>query len=157
MEPTTADAVSPNDRYRVPPPPVTMSTTRIAHAGQLTPGWSRAMMLTWLFVITSFIAVWVSSRNTGLSTWWLGPETEPRFLLINLLPFVVPTGMCLLCQLNVRRLPWFGIAGAVATAVIATGDVDRVPGYAVTEFTIAGGALLVSLACFAGLLRDAPT
>ena len=44
-------------------------------------------MLTWLFVVASFIAVWVSSRNTGLSTWWLGPESQPRFLLINLLPW----------------------------------------------------------------------
>jgi len=114
------------------------------------------MLLTWLFVVASFIAIWVSARNTGLSTWWLGPQTEPRFILINLLPFVAPVALSLMCQLALRRLPWFGIAAALATAAIAAGDISRVPGYAVAEFTIAGGALLSSLASFSGVLRDQP-
>ena len=97
------------------------------------------MLISWLFVIASFIAIWVSSRNTGLSTWWLGPETEPRFILINLLPFVAPAVLCLMCQLALRGLPWFGIVAALATAAIAIGDISRVPGYAVAEFTVAGG------------------
>ena len=112
--------------------------------------------MTWLFAIASFIAIWVSSRNTGLSTWWLGPETAPRLILLNLLPFVAPVTLSLLCQLAVRRLPWFSIAGALATAAIAAGDIARVPGYAVAEFAIAGGALLSSLASFSGVLRDTP-
>mgnify|MGYP002682640447 CR=1 FL=1 len=49
-----------------------------------------------------------------------------------------------------------GIAAALATAAIAAGDISRVPGYAVAEFTIAGGALLASLASFAGVLRKKP-
>ena len=143
-----------------PPPPLVIGAPLMAgqppraiRAGQLTPSWGRFFLLTWLFVIASLIAIWVSSRNTGLSTWWLGPETEPRFILINLLPFAAPMAMCLLCQLAVRGLPWFGIAAALANGAIAAGDVSRVPGYAVAEFTVAGGALLASLACFAGVLR----
>lgn len=125
--------------------------------GQLTVTWSRFLLITWLFVIASFIAIWVSSRNTGLSTWWLGPETAPRFLLINLLPFIAASAVCLTCQLALRGLPWFGIGGALLLAAIAAGDISRVPGYAVAEFTVAGGALLASVACFAGVLRAAPT
>jgi hypothetical protein len=127
---------------------------RAIRAGQLTLTWGRFLLLTWLFVVASFIAIWVSSRNTGLSTWWLGPETEPRFILINLLPFVAPVALCLMCQLALRWLPWFGIVAALVTAAIAAGDISRVPGYAVAEFTVAAGALFSSLACFAGVLHS---
>ena len=149
----------------MPPPPPTFAPQfapilplppREVRAGQLTLAWGRVLLLTWLFAIASFIAIWVSSRNTGLSTWWLGPQTAPRFILLNLLPFVAPVALGLMCQLALRRLPWFSIAAALATAAIAAGDISRVPGYAVAEFTIAGGALLSSLASFAGVLRDTP-
>jgi len=123
----------------------------------LTLAWNRYLLVTWLFVVASFIAIWVSSRHTGLSTWWLGPETAPRFILINLLPFIAPAAVCLMCQLAMRWLPWMGIGAALATAAIAAGDISRVPGYAVAEFTIAGGALLVSIAGFAGVLREGST
>ncbi len=130
---------------------------RTVRAGQLAVAWSRFLLVTWLFAVASFIAIWVSSRNTGLSTWWLGPETEPRSIFINLLPFVAPVAMCLACQLALRRLPLIGIAAALVTAAIAAGDISRVPGYAVAECTIAAGGLLASLACFAGVLRDEPS
>lgn len=113
-------------------------------------------MVTWLFAVASFIAIWVSSRNTGLSTWWLGPKPEPRSIIINLVPFVAPVVVCLMCQLAIRRLPWIGIGAALVTAAIAAGDISRVPGYAAAEFVVAGGGLLASLACFAGVLRDEP-
>lgn len=155
MEPTISIPPPP------PPAPVGASQFTFAprpprRAGQLTSGWNRFLLLTWLFVVASFIAIWVSSRNTGLSTWWLGPETAPRFILFNLLPFVAPAAVSLMCQLALRWLPWIGMAGALATAAIAAGDISRVPGYAVAEFTVAGGALLASLACFAGVLRAIP-
>ncbi len=127
---------------------------REIRAGQLTLGWGRLQLVTWLFVVGSFIAIWVSSRNIGISTWWLGPQTAPRFILLNLLPFVAPVAMCLMCQLALRWLPWFGIAAALATAAIASGDIPRVSGYAVAEFTVAAGALLASLASFAGVLHN---
>ncbi len=160
MEPIAPQpALSP---FGIPaPPPASQFTPllmppREVRAGQLILAWGRFLLLTWLFALASFIAIWVSARNTGLSTWWLGPQTSPRFILINLLPFVVPVTMSLLCQLALRRLPWFGIAGALATAAIAAGDISRVPGYAVAEFTIAGGALVASLASFSGVLRTTP-
>ena len=163
MEPITPPPPSP---FGIPAPPSAWPTVasplaavlppREVRAGQLTLGWGRFLLLSWLFAVASFIAIWVSSRNTGLSTWWLGPQTAPRFLLLNLLPFAAPVAMCLMCQLALRWLPWFGMAAALATAAIAAGDISRVPGYAVAEFTIAAGALLASLASFAGVLHSKP-
>ena len=167
MEPFTP-APPPAEPFSIPPPPpppglptfvsplAAALPPRQVRAGQLTLQWGRFVLLAWLFAVASFISIWVSSRNTGLSTWWLGPETEPRFIVINLLPFVAPVAMCLMCQLALRWLPWFGIAAALATAALAAGDISRVPGYAVAELSIAGGALLVSLASFSGVLRAKP-
>ncbi len=158
------EPIAPASPFAIPPPPAPiakaptfMLPARMIRAGQVTVGWSRFLLVTWLFAVASFIAIWVSSRNTGLSTWWLGPETEPRFILINLLPFVAPVVVCLTCQFALRRLPWIGIAAALVTAAIAAGDISRVPGYAVAEFAVAAGGLLASLACFAGVLHDEPS
>ena len=164
MEPIAPQSPASSFAIPAPPPPpafapqfTSVLPPREVTAGQLTLGWGRFLLVTWLFVVASFIAIWVSSRNTGLSTWWLGPQTAPRFILINLLPFVAPVALCLMCQLALRWLPYFGIAAALITAAIAFGDISRVPGYAVAEFTIAGGALLSSLASFSGVLRISPT
>ncbi|MDO8362607.1 MAG: hypothetical protein Q7V88_06905 [Actinomycetota bacterium] len=127
---------------------------RPARPGQLVVGWGTLFWGSWLLVAAAFIAVAYSSREkTGLATWWLGPESEPRFILVTLLPFVAPSILAIMGVKAMRHLPWFGIAGALATAAVAAGDVHDVPRYAAIEFVIAGGALAVSLACFAGLVR----
>ena len=144
-----------------PPPPPTAPETRVwtappehvHRAGELSDGWNVVFWLAWTCVAASFIAVWVSSRTTGLSTWWLGPEASPRPVLLNLLPFVIPIGLAIAGLTRRRWLPWFGMAGAVLLALIGVGDIDRVEGYAFIEIGVAGGAFLVSAACLAGLLR----
>lgn len=108
----------------------------------------------WLLVAASFGAVWYSSYLTGFSTWWLGPESEPRIPLM-VIPFLAPLALCIGALRGAKRLPWFGIGGAVVTAGIAAGDLGVRTGYALVEFGIAAGGLLLSLACFAGMLRDA--
>ena len=55
-----------------------------------------------------------------------------------------------------RWLPFWGIGGAAVTALVALGDVGGPARYFAVELTLAAGGLLVSLASFAGLLRDAP-
>lgn len=109
----------------------------------------------WLLVAVGFASVWVSARTTGLSTWWLGPETAPRFFLLWLLPFAAPLVLAASGYSQVRRLPLAGVAGALVSALIALGDVGRVNGYAVIEFALAGGGLLVSIASFGGTYRAA--
>lgn len=110
--------------------------------------------LGWLLVAGGFGAVWYSARVTGLSTWWLGPESEPRVLLC-LVPFIAPFALAFLAIRITRHLPWYGIGGAVVTAAIAAGDLADVPRYAAIEFALAGAGLAVSVASFAGMLRAA--
>lgn len=123
--------------------------------GDLTPGWGTVFGTAWLLVAVGFASVWVSSRTTGLSTWWLGPETAPRFFLLWLLPFVAPLLLAASGYSQVRHLPIAGLAGAAVSALVALGDVGRVNGYAVIEFALAGGGLLVSVAAFGGTYRAA--
>ena len=144
----------------IPEPPTPDRPTRPVHPlrpGNLTHGWSTVFWLSWAGVAGGLAGVWYSSRITGLATWWLGPEVAPRLILINLLPFVAPLGLCVMALSHHRWLSHWGIAGAIATALIAVFDIGHVRGYAVAEFVLAGGGLAVSLASFAGLLRRDPT
>lgn len=109
--------------------------------------------LTWAAVVAGLAGVWYSARVTGFSTWWLGPEAAPRFILMSLVPFVAPIAAAVAGMRSARGLPWVGCLAAVATAGVAIGDLHRVTGYGVAELALASGGLLVSIACFAGLLR----
>lgn len=143
----------------LPPPTVADATggpfgsQRPPEVGQLTQGWATVTWLAWVGVIVGFAAVWYSSRITGFSTWWLGPESEPRFIGISLLPFVAPLAVASAGVRGARRLPWAGIAASVWCAAIGVGDLGRVNGYAAVELLLAAGGLAVSLASFAGLVR----
>ena len=74
-------------------PPQPAAITAQPRPGQLTLKWSRLFWVGWLLVAGSFAAIWYSSRLIGLSTWWLGPETEPRVIVVNVLPFTVPLSL----------------------------------------------------------------
>jgi|JI7StandDraft_1071085.scaffolds.fasta_scaffold337157_2 hypothetical protein len=138
-----------------PPAPVPADAPKsAAQAGQLTAGWSTVFWIGWMLIAASFAAIWYSSRLVGLSTWWLGPATEPQLILVNLLPFTVPLALCVAGFRAQRRLPWWGIGGAAFVAAIAFFDIDRVPGYAAIEFGLAAAGLLISVASFAGLFRN---
>ena len=121
--------------------------------GHITGGWATTFWIGWLLIACAFGAVWYSSRTTGLSTWWLGPESEPR-LFTSPLPFIAPFVLAFLAIRVTRHLPWFGIGGAVITALIAAGDLADEPKYAAIEFALAGAGLAISVACFAGMLRE---
>ena len=126
-----------------------------AEVGQLTAGWTTVFWIGWVLIAASFAAIWVSSRQVGLSTWWLGPATDPQLILITLLPFTVPLALAAAGYTAQRWLPWWGIGGAAFVAVIGAFDVVRVPGYAAIEFSLAIAGLFISIACFAGLFRRA--
>ncbi len=144
-----------------PPPPVTPATdTARADGrrdgpvpGQLTRGWRIATGVTWGLVFVAFTAVWKSSRELGLSTWWLGPVGEPQPVVVMLLPFVAPVGMLLATFNNVRWLPWAGLVASAGTAAIGIADLDRVLRLGLVEVAIAGAAAAVSVASFGGRYR----
>lgn len=146
----------PADRMLPEPPPAVVVTTRPLRAGNLTHNWTTAFWLGWMGVAAGFAAIWYSARITGMATWWLGPETAPRLVLVSLLPFVAPLGLTLMALTHRRWLPWFGILGAAITAGVAVADIGGPARYFAIEFALAAGGLLVSLASFAGMLRDAP-
>ena len=98
-----------------------------------------------------FAAVWYSSRVTGLSTWWLGPESGPRPWFF--VPFIAPIALAVMALKITRYLPWYGIGGAIVSAVVAAFDVADVPKYATVEFALAAAGLMLSGAAFAGMLR----
>ncbi len=121
--------------------------------GHLTPNWSTAFWLGWMLVAAGFAGIWYSSRVTGMATWWLGPETAPRVIFISLLPFVSPIGLTVMALMRRRWLPFWGMAGALATALVAWGDVGGPARYFAIELALAAGGLLVSVASLAGMYR----
>jgi hypothetical protein len=127
----------------------------IAVPGQLTTAWRAVFVVGWGCVVLAFAAVWRSARTLGLSTWWLGASSAPQFFLVQVLPFVPAIILVGAGTRNVRYLPYFGMMGAIVLAAIATGDLGRFDRLAAAEFSIAGAALLLSLATFAGVLRPA--
>jgi hypothetical protein len=123
--------------------------------GQLAPGWRLVFGIGWALVIACNAAVWETSRIIGLSTWWLGADAEPRFLLIQLLPFYAPIVTAVAAISNWRRVPYLGIGAAAVGAAIAAGDLGRVRWIAVVELVIAAAGLLISVAAIAGMYRPA--
>jgi len=139
------------------PPAAPARSLRVIRPGNLTARWTTTFWLGWAGVAGGFISVWYSSRVTGLATWWLGPEAEPRSILVSLVPFVAPLGLCVLALSHRRWLPYFGIAGSGITAVIGAIDLGRIRGYGVIELVLAAAGLALSVASFAGMLRRDPT
>jgi hypothetical protein len=136
--------VPPAPEPRVGPRPV---------AGQLTNGWRLVTGLGWAFVIVAYAAVWKTSYELGLSTWWLGPFGDPRPAFVTMLPFVAPLVMVLLALNNSRWLPWAGLAAAAILALIALFDLSRVPRLALIELAIAAAGAMLAVAGFAGRYR----
>ena len=104
-------------------------------------------------MIVAYAAVWKTSYELGLTTWWLGPFGDPQPAFVTMLPFVPPLAMVLLALNNSRWLPWAGLAAAVVLAVIAVFDLSRVPRLAIVELAIAAAGALLAVAGFAGRYR----
>ena len=156
MEPTPEPLAAP-----LPTPPVDESFSdtndirprRPVLPGNLTPNWGTAFWLAWALVAGGFAAIWYSSRVTGMATWWLGPETAPRLILISLVPFVAPISLSLMTLMHRRWMPFWGVGGAAITAAVAWGDVGGPARYFAVELVLAAGGLLVSIASLAGMYR----
>ncbi len=111
-------------------------------AGQLTNGWRVVTAVVWALVIVAYVAVWKTSRELGLNTWWLGPFGDPQPAYVTMLPFVAPLVMVLLAVNNSRWLPWVGLGAAAMLAVVAAFDIAKVPRLAVVELAIAAAGAL---------------
>jgi hypothetical protein len=122
-------------------------------AGQLTPFWRLAFGIGWAAIVVGYASVWESSRVIGLSTWWLGADSDPRMLLIQLLPFYGPILVTVAAISNWRYIPYLGIAVGLAGAAVGAGDLDRVRWIAAIELVLAGAAVCISAASLVGMYR----
>lgn len=122
---------------------------------RLTPGWSNVLATAWAGVCLGLGVVAISSRRMGLSTWWLGPETNPGPIVVTVLPFVLPAAATLVALAGHRRAPLLGFVAAAAVAAVAVADASQVPGFAAIEGVLAIGGFLVSLAATTGIERPA--
>lgn len=123
-------------------------------AGQLTLGWRIVTAIVWGLVFVGLIAVWKTSRELGLNTWWLGPIGEPASPIFSMVPFIAPVAMILLAVNNLKWLPWFGLGASALTAVVAAFDVSKVPRLALVEFAIAGAGALAAIGALSGRYRN---
>jgi hypothetical protein len=122
-------------------------------AGQLSPMWRLAFGIGWTAIVVGNAAVWESSRVIGLSTWWLGADSEPHMLLIQLLPFYGPLLVAVAAISNWRYVPYLGILVGLGGAAIGIADLHRVRWIATVELVLAGAAVCISVASLAGMYR----
>jgi hypothetical protein len=126
-----------------------------AEPGQLTFGWRVATAIVWGLVFVGYIAVWKTSRELGLNTWWLGPIGEPAGWYVSMLPFLAPMAMILLAANNAKGIPWFGLGAAAWAALIGLIDIGRVVRLGLVEMAIAAAAALAAVGSISGRLRPA--
>ena len=124
--------------------------------GELSPGWRIATFGIWLAVILAFAAIWNTSVQLGLSTWWLGPRADPQPRPIRLSPFIGPVLMLLGTINQVKWLGWFGLAVSGVLAGYGIADLSRVGSIAAVELIVAGLAAIASLASLTGTYRRVP-
>jgi hypothetical protein len=160
MDLSTGEPPPPPPPPPLPPPPAALETAEASPAlspqpGQLAGGWRAVTAVVWALVFVAFIAVWKTSRELGLSTWWLGPLGDPRPWFVIVLPFLPPVAMVLLVANNSRWLPWAGLGSAAWLAIVAVFDVGRVPRLALVELALAAAGALVAVAGLAGRYRPA--
>jgi hypothetical protein len=121
--------------------------------GDLSSWWRTATAVTWICVILAFSAIWNTSAQLGLSTWWLGARSDPQPLFVRLLPFVAPVLMVLGTINRVRWLCWYGLGASAVLVAIGVGDVGRVTRIGTLEIAVGVGAAAVSLASLSGTYR----
>jgi len=111
--------------------------------------WRRLATASWFGVALCQVAVAVTSRNIGKSTWWLGPESNPRFPLVWAIPFLITIAAMVATQRPSKYTIVVHLACVASLAAVATGDVSNSPGVAMLQYVVAAIALLVSLVSLA--------
>lgn len=128
----------------IPPPPVPQSVS------QLTRTWRNVTALSWLVLGFAILALAISSRTVGKPTWWLGPQSRPRFIFLWATPFLAPVAAIVASLRFSRWATLVSLGSSVALAIVAVFDVQATPGIALGEFVLAGAGALITVASLAG-------
>ncbi len=126
-----------------------VATSTVNHSG-LTNTWRTVAVVSWLLVFFAIIAVAVTSRNIGKPTWWLGPQSNPSFVLLWALPFVAPIASIIAAIKFGRVASYVGLGSALLLGAIGAADINGTPGVALIECAIAVSSALIAIATFAG-------
>ena len=102
-----------------------------------------------------YSAIWKTSVELGIGTWWLGARSDPQPPFVRVIPFAVAIGFGLVSSFHFKRLPAITLLGAVVLALIAVPDFSRSVGLATLELITAGAVLLVGLGSFTGVVKTA--
>ena len=132
------------------------AVTQPLRPGQVTVAWQIMLAVCWGAAFFAFLAVWKTSEEIGIGTWWLGPRAQPQPMLVRVLPFAITLSLGFLAISNMRRVALVSIAGSLTIAGIAVFDMTRSGGLAAIEFAIAGSMLLVSCGALVASARRAP-
>ncbi|WP_394931755.1 hypothetical protein [uncultured Ilumatobacter sp.] len=125
--------------------------------GQVTTGWQMLLGAAWTASFFAFAAVWKTSQDIGIGTWWLGARAQPQSVMIKIIPFVLIIVVGLAAIYNLRRVALVSLAGSVGVALIAVFDISRSGGLAAIEFAIAASLATVSVGALTGTYRAATT
>jgi hypothetical protein len=125
--------------------------------GDLTIPWRVLLGLSWLIAFFAYAAVWQSSVQIGIGTWWLGPRADPAPTAVKLIPFGLSLAMTLLVIYNVPRMVRVSLAGVALAALISVPDFSRTIGLGVAELIIAGLLGLITVSSLSGQYRRAHT
>ena len=109
-------------------------------------GWQTVSAITWIAVLSSLIAVTISSRTIGRPVWWIGPTVDPApayFMLIPIACVIVP----LVATIRLpKRMAVSGVVCSVLLMATAIPDIDASPALAIAVFVIGTAALAESIA-----------
>ena len=116
--------------------------------------WKLVGVTSWLLVTAALTCAAIASRSVGKSTWWLGPESNPAFVLLWALPFLMPV-VSIVAILRLPRIAGYvGIGCSLVLAGVAIGDIAGSPGIAIIEGITAVSALFIAIATLAGRTRS---
>jgi hypothetical protein len=136
-------------------PPPAAPPTSVLEPGDLVASWRIAIVATWALVVFVYSAVWKTSVELGIGTWWLGARSDPQPVYVRVIPFAVAIGFGLVSSFHLKRLPAITLLGAAVLALIALPDFSRSVGLAALELITAGAVLLVGLGSFTGVVKTA--
>src|SRR5690606_13458291 len=107
-------------------------------------------------VVVAWAAVWNTSVQLGLSTWWLGPRSDPTPQVFRLVPFLGPLAIVIGVIDNARWLPYLGVVAGAVFGGYGIGDRGRVSRLGWLGVIIGTTAIAVSVASLTGMLRRLP-
>ena len=109
-------------------------------------GWQTVSAITWIAVLSSLIAVTISSRTIGRPIWWIGPTVDPApayFMLIPIACVIIP----LVATIRLpERMAIIGGISAIVLMATAIPDINASPALAIAVIVIGLAALIESIA-----------